>query len=203
MEELVIRPSMKFIKMGYLAVIVLIVAGAIAQNHWQESLPPELPSWVIPAALALLLLSPISRHIRQRFTKMTMLGDKLRYGDRHAFESRRTIQLSKVQDWVTGVTWYILVSTDGGRGRPLDRSKRQGETSRLTFPNIDSPQAVADRIIDESHRIGVRGIVDDGEKSRLGRSSPGHRGEQRFGKGDGAVARGSGREAGSSFAHGR
>ena len=41
-----------------------------------------------------------------------------------------------------------------------------GESSRLTFPNIDGPQAIADRIIDASHRIGVKGIVDDGEETK-------------------------------------
>ena len=38
-----------------------------------------------------------------------------------------------------------------------------GESSRLTFANIDGPQAIADSIIDASHRIGVKGILDDGE----------------------------------------
>jgi hypothetical protein len=33
-----------------------------------------------------------------------------------------------------------------------------GETSRLTFPNIDSPQQVADQIIDISHRFGGKGL---------------------------------------------
>ena len=41
-----------------------------------------------------------------------------------------------------------------------------GESSRLTFPSIDGPQAVADRIIDASHRIGVKGIVDDGDETK-------------------------------------
>lgn len=161
MEELVIRPSMKFIKLGYLAVIVLVIAGAIAQNHWQESLPPELPSWAIPAVLALFLLSPVSRHIRQRFTKMTMLGDKLRYETGMLSKATRTIQLSKVQD-VT-VRQSLSQRMAGVGDLAIETA---GETSRLTFPNIDGPQAVADQIIDESHRIGVRGIVDDGEKPK-------------------------------------
>src|SRR6266851_2931836 len=78
MEELVIRPSMKFIKIGYAVVIVLLLAAVIAQSQLKDSLPPGLPNWVIPAVFALLLFWPVSRHWQQRFTKMTMVGDKLR-----------------------------------------------------------------------------------------------------------------------------
>ena len=161
MEELVIRPSMKFIKLGYLVVIALIAGAAIAQNHWQESLPPELPSWLIPALCALLLLWPVSRHFRQRFTKMTMAGDKLRYETGMLSKSTRTIQLSKVQDVTVRQS---LSQRMAGIG---DLSiETAGESSRLTFPNIDGPQAIADRVIDASHRIGVRGIMDDGKETQ-------------------------------------
>jgi len=161
MEELVIRPSMKFIKLGYLTVGVLFVASVIAQNHWAEALPPELPGWVIPSVFAILFLWPMSRHMRQRFTKMTMVGDKLRYETGMLSKATRTIQLSKVQDVTVRQT---VGQRMGGIG---DLSiETAGESSRLTFPNIDSPQAVADRIIDASHRIGVRGIHDDGEETK-------------------------------------
>ena len=161
MEELVIRPSMKFIKLGYLVVTVLFVASVIAQNHWAESLPPELPGWVIPSLFALLFLSPMSRHLRQRFTKMTMVGDKLRYETGMLSKATRTIQLSKVQD-------VTVRQSVGQRMAGIgDLSiETAGESSRLTFPNIDAPQQVADRIIDASHRIGVRGIHDDGEETK-------------------------------------
>jgi len=161
MEELIIRPSMKFIKLGYLATIALLVASVIAQNHWAESLPPELPGWLIPSLFALLLLWPMSRHLRQRFTKMTMVGDKLRYETGMLSKSTRTIQLSKVQD-------VTVRQSVGQRMAGIgDLSiETAGESSRLTFPNIDGPQHIADSIIDASHRIGVRGIHDDGEETK-------------------------------------
>ena len=157
--ELTIRPSTKFIKIGYAAVIVLLVASIIAQN--QITLPEGLPSWVIPGIFALLLLWPASRHWSQRFTKMTMVGDKLRYETGMLSKATRTIQLSKVQDVTVRQS---LGQRMAGVG---DLSiETAGETSRLTFPNIDSPQAVADRIIDASHRIGVKGIMDDREETQ-------------------------------------
>lgn len=160
MEELVIRPTMKFIRLGYLAVIVLIVAGAIAQNQFKDSLP-DWPTGLVPAILALLILWPVSKHISQRFTKMTIVGDKLRYETGMLSKATRTIQLSKVQD----VT--VRQSVGQRMGGVGDLSiETAGESSRLTFPNIDNPQVIADQIIDASHRIGVKGIVDGGEDTR-------------------------------------
>ena len=161
MEELVVRPSMKFIRLGYVVVILLIIAAAVAQNQCKDSLPPSLPQWAIPAAFALLLIWPITRHWEQRFTKMTMIGDKLRYETGMLSKATRTIQLSKVQDVTVKQS---LGQRLGGVG---DLSiETAGESSRLTFPNIDRPQVIADKIIDESHKIGVRGILDEPKETK-------------------------------------
>ena len=187
MEELVIRPSLKFIKIGYAVVIVLFLAAVIAQSQLKDSLPASLPNWVIPGVFALLLLWPVSRHWQQRFTKMTMVGDKLRYETGMLSKATRTIQLSKVQDVTVRQS---LGQRMGGVG---DLSiETAGESSRLTFPNIDAPQAIADRIIDASHRIGVRGIHDDGEETP-GQGRPDNRGQQGPGQGHGAGTGGRGR----------
>src|SRR2546423_846415 len=93
MEELVIRPSAKFIKLGYAVVILLIVGAAVAQSQLlKDRLPDNWPPWALPATFALLLLWPASRHWRQRFTKMTMVGDKLRYETGMLSKATRTIQ---------------------------------------------------------------------------------------------------------------
>lgn len=154
MEELVVRPSTKFIKIGYLVVILLVIAAAIGQS--QIELPKGWPLWAMPVAVALLLLWPASRHWRRQFTKMTMVGDKLRYETGILSKATRTIQLSKVQDVTVRQSLGQRLAGVG------DLSiETAGESSRLTFPNIDRPQAIADQIIDESHKIGVRGILDE------------------------------------------
>jgi membrane protein YdbS with pleckstrin-like domain len=159
MEELIIRPTTKFIKIGYLVVILLVIAAAVAET--QIELPKELPPWAIPGALALLLLWPASRHFRRRFTKMTMVGDKLRYETGALSKATRTIQLSKVQDVTVRQSFGQRL---GGVG---DLSiETAGESSRLTFPSIDRPQVIADKIIDESHKIGVRGILDEPKETK-------------------------------------
>ena len=161
MEELVIRPTTKFIKIGYAVVGVLLLASIIVQNLFKEALPPTVPFWLIPGLFALLVLSPASRHWTQRFTKMTMVGDKLRYETGILSKATRTIQLSKVQD-VT-VRQSVAQRMAGVGDLSIETA---GESSRLTFPHIDRPQAIADMIIDASHRIGVRGILDDREETK-------------------------------------
>ena len=160
MEELVIRPTTKFVRIGYLAVGLLLVAAVIGQSQWTDR-PESVPPWLIPSIFVLLFLWPASKHLRQRFTTMSMLGDKLRYETGMLSKSTRTIQLSKVQDVTVRQS---LTQRMAGVG---DLSiETAGESSRLTFSNIDGPQAIADRIIDASHRIGVKGIVDGEETKR-------------------------------------
>src|SRR5437870_13292379 len=124
---------MKFIKLGYVVVIALLLGAVIVQSQFRESLPETLPSWVIPSLFALLLLWPVSRHWQQRFTKMTMVGDKLRYETGMLSKATRTIRLSKVQDVTVRQS---LGQRMAGVG---DLSiETAGESSRLTFPNIDN-----------------------------------------------------------------
>jgi len=184
MEEMVIRPTTKFIKAGYAVVFLLIIVGAVAQYKVKEL--QNLPQGVVPGVLALLLLWPISRHLALRFTKMTIVGDKLRYEVGALSKSTRTIQLSKVQD-VT-VRQHLGQRMAGVGSLAIETA---GESSRLTFPSIDSPQSVAEHIIDASHRIGVRGIVDEREETQR-QGGIDNRSEQGPGKGHGSGSGGSG-----------
>jgi membrane protein YdbS with pleckstrin-like domain len=147
MDPMVIRPTTKFVKLGYVAVAVVIAAAAFAQVLF------DLQAWWMPAAAALLLMWPAIKHWQRRFTIMTINGDKLRYETGILSKSTRTIQLSKVQD----VTVHQSV-TQRMYGIGSLTIETAGETSRLTFPNIDSPQQVADQIVDMAHRFGGKGL---------------------------------------------
>lgn len=65
-----IRPTLKFIKLGYAAAAACTAAAAAAWLIWL----PEFP-W-LPVAAAFLLLWPAQRHARRLFTRMTITGDK-------------------------------------------------------------------------------------------------------------------------------
>jgi uncharacterized membrane protein YdbT with pleckstrin-like domain len=149
MEDAVIRPTMKFIKLGYAVVLLLIVAGAIL---FFTMIPPDNPwrdkPWVL-ALPALLLVWPIRRHIAQRFTKATIAGDKLRYEVGALAKTTRNISLPKVQD--ARVDQSVMQRMFGVGDLAIETA---GETSRLTIRNVDHPQQVADEILAASHGAG-------------------------------------------------
>ena len=148
MSEMIIRPTMKFIYMGYTVVFLIVVALAVATMRMQW--PPWIPSpwqpW-IPWLPALLLLWPLQRHLRNRLTKMTILDDRLRYETGLLSRTTRTILISRVQD----VTVHQrLGQRIFGLG---DLSiETAGAASRETISQIDRPREIADHINEHSQR---------------------------------------------------
>ena len=142
MAEMLIRPTMKFIYLGYLLVTVIVVASVVAMERIQ--MPPQIPSawqpW-IPWLPVLLLLWPVKCHFRNRFTKMTILDDRLRYERGILAKTTRTILISRVQD-VT-VHQRIGQRIFGVGDLSIETA---GEASRETIFNIDRPQEIADHI---------------------------------------------------------
>ena len=142
MAEMIIRPTMKFIYMGYGVVMVMVVALVVALERIQ--MPPQIPSawqpW-IPWLPVLLLLWPFKRHIRNRLTKMTILDDRLRYESGLLSRTTRTIQLSNVQD-VT-VHQHLGQRIFGVGNLSIETA---GKSSWEAIVNIDRPQEVADHI---------------------------------------------------------
>lgn len=145
MEDAVIRPTLKFIKLGYALVLLVIVAAVIgfsmipADNEWKDR------PWILVAPVLLLIL-PIRRHAQRQFTKATISGDKLRYEVGAFGKSTRNISLPKVQD--------VRVDQSGSQrifGVGNISIETAGEASRLTMRNIDRPQAVADQVLAASH----------------------------------------------------
>jgi uncharacterized membrane protein YdbT with pleckstrin-like domain len=142
MAEMIIRPTMKFVYLGYVVAIVAVVALVVAlmRVQWPPDIPLSLQSW-IPWLPALLLLWPLKRQLRNRLTKMTILDDRLRYESGLLSRTTRTILISKVQD----VTVHQRI---GQRifGVGDVSIETAGEASRETIFNIDRPQEIADHI---------------------------------------------------------
>ena len=153
MSEMIIRPTMKFIYIGY-AVVVLIVAALVIATmrlQWPPSIPSAWQSW-IPWLPALLLLWPLKRHVRNRLTKMTILDDRLRYETGILSRNTRTVQLSKVQD-VT-VRQRIGQRIFGVGDLSIETA---GKSSWEAIVNIDRPQEIADHI----NQLSERGLSKD------------------------------------------
>lgn len=141
-----IRPTLKFIKLGYGAAAAFVVAAACVWLIWL----PEYP-W-LPAAALLLLLWPAARHLRRSFTTVTITGDKLRYETGFLSKSTRTIQLTKVQDVRVDQTLGQRIFGVGSLS-----IETAGETSRLTVVDIDGPQEVADGIVEAAQSAQGKG----------------------------------------------
>src|SRR5579872_6158572 len=148
MAEMVIRPTMKFIIAGYLAVALVVAASIVLLERvaWPESVPQALQPW-IPFLPLLLFLWPIKRHLRNRMTKMTMLDDRLRYESGFFSRTTRTILVANVQD----VTVHQTVSQRmfGVGDVSIETA---GGSSRETIVNVDKPQYLADHINERSHK---------------------------------------------------
>jgi uncharacterized membrane protein YdbT with pleckstrin-like domain len=136
MAEVLIRPTLKFIKLGYVAVLVLVLAAAWFGLIFEA---PSMP-WV-PAVVALLMLWPVTRQIRRQSTRLIISGDKLRYEAGFLSKTTRTISLAKVQD--VSVHQTIGQRMTGTGDLSIETA---GESSRLTVHSIDNPQKVADEI---------------------------------------------------------
>jgi uncharacterized membrane protein YdbT with pleckstrin-like domain len=148
MAEMIIRPTMKFIYLGYLLVIVIVIVSVVAMERIQ--MPPQIPlAWQpwIPWLPVLLLLWPAKCHLHQHFTKITILGDLLRYETGILGRTTRSIMISRVQD-VT-VRQRIGQRIFGVGDLCIETA---GKTSWEDFVNFDRPQEIADHINEHSQK---------------------------------------------------
>jgi len=133
--ETTIRPTTKFLKAGAIgAAIVVIALDVLCYRQWDFG-------WQMAVPLVLFLW-PALRAMRRNLTRVTVAGDRLRYEVGIASKSTRTIQLSKLQD--VRVDQGMMQRMFNVGNLSLETS---GETSRLTIPNVDNPQAVADELL--------------------------------------------------------
>jgi len=150
MADIIIRPSMKFIKAGYAFTFLLIVAAVVVHYKY---LADEHPTPWLPVASLLLLIWPIKRHIQRQTVKVTITGEKLRYETGLMSKSTRIIQLPKVQD-------VRVIQSLGQRifGVGDISIETAGENSRLVVENIDQPQQLAEQITDAAGQTPGTGV---------------------------------------------
>lgn len=141
MSDLIIRPTLKFINMGLgLAAVVFLGLeglylgmGGHSGNTWLMALPPLIFLW------------PLSRWMRRQSSKATVSGDRLRYESGILSRTTRNIQLTKLQD--ARVEQHVMQRLFNVGNLSIETA---GEASRLTIPNVDHPQALADEIMNRA-----------------------------------------------------
>lgn len=142
MNEITIRPTTKFVKAGALSLVALVLGAGIAYLVWMRETTNL--GWA-PLLLLAVMVWPLVRWMRLRYTKAVISGDRLRYESGMAAKSTRTIQLSKIQD--VRVDQTVSQRMFGVGDISIETA---GETSRLTIRNVDDAQHIADEIMNAS-----------------------------------------------------
>jgi uncharacterized membrane protein YdbT with pleckstrin-like domain len=145
MSDIVIRPSMKFIKAGYVAALLVVCAAIIIHYKYLVIQYPDQRYPYLPIVSLLILLWPIKRHLQRQTVKLTISGDKLRYETGLGSRSTRIIQLPKVQD--VRVIQSITQRMFNVGNVSIETA---GENSRLVVENLDAPQQLAEQLTDVS-----------------------------------------------------
>jgi uncharacterized membrane protein YdbT with pleckstrin-like domain len=153
MADIVIRPSMKFIKGGYVCALLLVGAAIFVHYKYLVDQYPQQRYPYLPLASLLILLWPIKRHVQRQAVKLTISGDKLRYETGFVSKSMRLIQLSKVQDVRVIQSFWQRIFGVG------DISiETAGENSRLVVQNLDQPRRLAEQITDATTHSASGGL---------------------------------------------
>ena len=150
MAEVVIRPSLKFIKVGYICALLLVAAAIFVHYKY---IAEQHPRPYLPIASLFVLLWPIKLHLQRQTVTLTIAGDKLRYETGLASKSIRIIQLPKVQD-------VRVLQSFGQRifGVGDISIETAGENSRLVVENLDRPRELAEQITDASAHSASAGL---------------------------------------------
>jgi uncharacterized membrane protein YdbT with pleckstrin-like domain len=153
MADIVIRPSMKLIKTGYVCALLVVCAAVFVHYKYLVQQYPDQRYPYLPLASLLILLWPIKRHLRRQTVKLTLAGDKLRYETGLASKSTRIIQLPKVQDVrvIQSIMQRILNVGDVS-------IETAGENSRLVVENLDGPRKLAEQLTDASAHPPTTGL---------------------------------------------
>ncbi|MEO8028865.1 MAG: PH domain-containing protein [Bryobacteraceae bacterium] len=139
--EVVLRPSIKLVQVGYVS--ILILASAIFAYWKIAAPPPAVEVWWPLIVPAILLLWALQRHIARRTTRLSIVGDRLRYEAGVFTKTSRTMEIHKVQDVRVDQTIGQRVLGIGNLS-----IETAGEASRITMENIDAPPPAAERILD-------------------------------------------------------
>ena len=137
---MVIRPSIKFILLGYVLCLMLAIGiGA----YLQQTGPADPRMWWLMAVPGFFLLLVIRSHMKQRLIKLEILADRVRYESGLFSKTTRTEQIVKLQD----------IRVDQSFGQRLvgigDLSfETAGSSSRIIIRSVDRPQAAADHILE-------------------------------------------------------
>jgi|YelNatPaOPRAMG01_1025707.scaffolds.fasta_scaffold150974_2 membrane protein YdbS with pleckstrin-like domain len=149
MDQTVINPSMKLVRVSYGLAFTAVVLCVMYYNN-NERLR-EMPAW-IPMLSLLLLIFPMKSHVRRRLTRLIVQPDKLIYESGMFHKMQQVVRLSKVQA-------VRIDRTIGQRllGVGTITVDLMGEEKRIRMPCVDQPEYVAKIILDAAGKDENKG----------------------------------------------
>jgi membrane protein YdbS with pleckstrin-like domain len=142
-EDYRIRPTMKFILLGYLltaigAVLLVILLSMLSI------------STIISVILGLaLFLIPAYFHLRQRMISYTLNDQSIEVDSGLVSRTTRNIPISRIQDVTVSTTVLQRLLNFGDVS--IDNASEDG--GKVTIKNIDSPREYADRLLSHMKRF--------------------------------------------------
>ena len=134
-----ISASVKLIKIGYIVCLLVAIGIAVYLLAIQNQ---DDRMWALEALPALAALYLLTRHLRRRMVKLTIVDDRLRYEAGFLSKTTRTMELTKVQDVRVDQTFGQRMLNIGNLSL-----ETAGESSRIVMPSVDRPHEAADKIL--------------------------------------------------------
>jgi uncharacterized membrane protein YdbT with pleckstrin-like domain len=135
------RPTLIFVKTGYLAAVV----GAILLVAFLSAFVPSVSPWVAVLIGLLLLLIPAYFHFRQKLIRYTLTDSKLEIDAGLISRTTRNIPLTRIQDVTVSST--VPQRIFGFGNVVIDNASEDG--GKIVLRNIDSPRKFADRLLSQ------------------------------------------------------
>jgi uncharacterized membrane protein YdbT with pleckstrin-like domain len=139
MNDLTIRPTVKFLRIQAILVLLVVLAA------WVAFLAKQIDKIWLPAALSVFVVLPLGKWIRIQTSVTVLSADKLRSETGLFGKATHNLVLSRIQD--VGVNQSLFQ-------RMFDIGdvwiETAGAASRIMIENIDSPNTIAERILEAS-----------------------------------------------------
>ena len=147
MEDRTIHPSMKSVYAAYVLALVIALAGMWAIHQYADNpqnTPPPQWAYLVPL---ILLLWPISNHLKRRMVTLRFHDDHLTLETGFLSRTRRTVDTAKIQD-------VTVQQSFGQRLMGVGDLKFEdaGESGGMLIANVDNPRELADAIINSSKK---------------------------------------------------
>jgi uncharacterized membrane protein YdbT with pleckstrin-like domain len=142
-DEITIRPTLKFIKAGAVAAALVFIGLEIlyAVEWWNDA-----PHWVM-ALPPLILLWPLARWVHWRSHRIIVTADRLRYESGIMSHDARNIELSKLQ--CVNVHQSVIQRLFGVGTIGYETA---GQGTFTPMHHVDHPQQIADELMNRAGR---------------------------------------------------